>query len=740
MSQFSEDFLKVYSKAHGVSQGWVKFKKNAHKNTSTDELNTKADIILRRSVRDLDDNSYNSFHEHHRAYFGDNNCENSKWKTLTVTPAPRSSTGARASLYSVSPSGNIQLSFYNSPLKKGETTGSYVEINHACPHIGIYRFDLTQYHDKIIGDTWFGGCSWSEDEETFVYVAQINKDTIKDKKTKRSTFIDSINSEDNSLLSGKKYEYVDDWGEKYEGVNDLGIFIFNIYTGKVKMLPNIDLEKYTVGQPHLFSVKNDNLSLKYNEDIIRYFISYTAWDINPRRLGMIYCYHRKCQLFLQEVTQFVNEFNEEEEKKDEKNEENEEKKLTKKDEILKSFLSSPLLLSSNLSLARSSRYSSKSNLLIFLGREEPLYSHGGSSELFSINFSLNFDFKLQKVVSSVYSPQLITNNITFPGIFCDTLNENPFDTTGNFILMETDWGNQTRIIGIDLLKKDNNIINFEFEDLDNSIYSFNILNYNKNYLLLSYSSSFSPIQHLLINLNTIQLNSNENIFISKELIRYSSTSSRICISSKLSAPICSHLSTKISPWKKKLILKNFYHNTDSTIFSSFLLLPLNISKSIPILLVPHGGPHSNSSSSFLPSYYFLASTLNIGILHINYRGSTGFGMKSIESLLGNVGRNDVDDVIFCLDNALNLTVNDVLTEKEREDNQIGTNFNVFDPFKVGIVGGSHGGFLAAHVCGQFPERFKVCCLRNPVINIPSMVGVSDIPGNLDYLYFPHKYI
>jgi acylaminoacyl-peptidase len=32
---------------------------------------------------------------------------------------------------------------------------------------------------------------------------------------------------------------------------------------------------------------------------------------------------------------------------------------------------------------------------------------------------------------------------------------------------------------------------------------------------------------------------------------------------------------------------------------------------------------------------------------VNYRGSTGFGQDSIESLLGRIGTNDVHDMVFC---------------------------------------------------------------------------------------------
>lgn len=126
----------------------------------------------------------------------------------------------------------------------------------------------------------------------------------------------------------------------------------------------------------------------------------------------------------------------------------------------------------------------------------------------------------------------------------------------------------------------------------------------------------------------------------------------------------------------------------------------------PTLLMPHGGPHSAYSTQFVGSISFMVAS-GYNILTVNYRGSTGFGEDSLQSLPGKVGSQDVKDCYQAL-----------LKAKE-------TGLVLQD--QVAVVGGSHGGFLSGHLIGQYPELFKAAVMRNPVCNISLMIHLTDIP-------------
>jgi len=141
---------------------------------------------------------------------------------------------------------------------------------------------------------------------------------------------------------------------------------------------------------------------------------------------------------------------------------------------------------------------------------------------------------------------------------------------------------------------------------------------------------------------------------------------------------------------------------------SYFLQPTNIKKPMPLVVIPHGGPHVMSTDAFRAT---CAAFVHLGyaVLLCNYRGSTGFSKDDLNALPGNVGDIDIKDV----QNVVNMFLQqqgDAINRKQ-----------------IFAFGGSHGGFIGAHLVGQYPDFYCAAALLNPVIDMAAMMMVTDIP-------------
>ncbi|KAK3828851.1 MAG: Alpha/Beta hydrolase protein [Benniella sp.] len=123
----------------------------------------------------------------------------------------------------------------------------------------------------------------------------------------------------------------------------------------------------------------------------------------------------------------------------------------------------------------------------------------------------------------------------------------------------------------------------------------------------------------------------------------------------------------------------------------------------PLVVFPHGGPHSAFSNEFVMLPLVLVG-LGFTIACVNYTGSLGFGQDNVETLVGRVGELDVKEC---------RAVRDHVVSTGR-----------VDPDRICLTGGSHGGFIVAHLLAD--PSYKACVMRNPVTDIPALTAISDI--------------
>ena len=135
----------------------------------------------------------------------------------------------------------------------------------------------------------------------------------------------------------------------------------------------------------------------------------------------------------------------------------------------------------------------------------------------------------------------------------------------------------------------------------------------------------------------------------------------------------------------------------------------------PVILNVHGGPHTQYGETFFDEAQFQAAA-GFVVLMSNPRGGSGREQAWGQAILGPThhtapgsgwGGLDVDDVMAVLDTAL-----------ER--------YAFCDPARVGMQGGSYGGFMATELAGRFSHRFKGICSERAVNNLLTEEFTSDI--------------
>jgi dipeptidyl aminopeptidase/acylaminoacyl peptidase len=149
-----------------------------------------------------------------------------------------------------------------------------------------------------------------------------------------------------------------------------------------------------------------------------------------------------------------------------------------------------------------------------------------------------------------------------------------------------------------------------------------------------------------------------------------------------------------------------YQSTDNWEVDGFLVKPIGWQegRKYPLILSVHGGPAGQYGVDWYHEFQVYAAK-GYAVLFTNPRGSTGYGQKFERGIAREWGGKDYQDVMNGVDAALK-------------------KYPWLDAERMGVTGGSYGGFMTNWIVGH-TDRFKAAVTLRSVVNFVSDEGTRD---------------
>ncbi|WP_454887297.1 S9 family peptidase [Sphingomonas oryzagri] len=140
-----------------------------------------------------------------------------------------------------------------------------------------------------------------------------------------------------------------------------------------------------------------------------------------------------------------------------------------------------------------------------------------------------------------------------------------------------------------------------------------------------------------------------------------------------------------------------YAASDGTIISAQLRMPFNLPKNgrAPAIVLAHGGPNGQSKDEFDEIAAALVTSGYV-VIAPNVRGSSGYGMQFMTAEIKDLGGADLDD------------------EVQAAAFLVRTGY--VDPKRIGITGGSYGGFMTLMAVGRTPNVWAAGVSRYGIVD------------------------
>lgn len=166
-----------------------------------------------------------------------------------------------------------------------------------------------------------------------------------------------------------------------------------------------------------------------------------------------------------------------------------------------------------------------------------------------------------------------------------------------------------------------------------------------------------------------------------------------------------------------------YSARDGLEIEGILIYPVGYmeNKPYPLIVIVHGGPESHYSNGWVTSYSRggqILSGKGYAVFYPNYRASTGYGVEFALEGYGDAAGKEFDDVADGIE---------YLIEQ-----------GIADPERVGLGGGSYGGFAAAWFASYYTKHVKAVCMFVGISDLISKRGTTDIPYENLYVHAEKK--
>jgi dipeptidyl aminopeptidase/acylaminoacyl peptidase len=154
---------------------------------------------------------------------------------------------------------------------------------------------------------------------------------------------------------------------------------------------------------------------------------------------------------------------------------------------------------------------------------------------------------------------------------------------------------------------------------------------------------------------------------------------------------------------------------DGTELQGILIYPTNYQQgqTYPMITTVHGGPEAHYDHGWVTSYDDpgqVAAGKGYFVFYPNYRGSTGRGETFAKSSQADMAGAEFDDIVAGVDELIKV--------------------GLVDEQKVGVTGGSYGGYATGWMSTRYTDRFAAGVMFVGISNNVSKWGTSDIPEEL----------